>query len=137
MAAIAAITINDGQATPVAHTFNPIETSPPYFRENGNATIPADGQNDISLVLRPAQGMNGINKAVITLKVPVLETVSGSTVGGYTPAPALAYYMQAKVEFLLPARSTGAQRKDARVMLANLLANAQVVALVESLEKPY
>lgn len=137
MAAIAAITINDGQATPVAHTFNPIETNPPLFRENGSSSVPAEGQNDITMVLRPAQGGSGLNKATITLRVPVLETVSGSTVGGYAPAPQLAYFMQAKVELLLPARSTGEQRKDVRVLLANLLANSQVVSLVENLEKPY
>lgn len=137
MAAIAPITVADGKATPENHTFNPIETVPPLFRENGDTTIPADGQNAVVMAMRPAQGISGVHKTSLTLRVPVLETVSGSTIGGYTPSPAVAYFMQAKVEFLLPARTTGAQRKDLRVLMQNLLANAQVVALVDTLEKPY
>lgn len=138
MPAIAAITINDGQATPVAHTFNPIETDLPKYRENGNSAVPVAGQSEILMSLREAQNnVDGINKAVISLKLPVLETVSGSTIGGYTPGPKVAYYMTAKLECLLPNRSTAAQRKDLRVMLANLLANAQLISMVESLEKPY
>lgn len=137
MASIAAITIADGAATPVNHTFNPVESDPATYRENGNSAIPATGQSEIGLTLREAKNGNGINRAVITLKLPVLETVSGSTIGGYTPAPAVAYYLPVKVEMMLPDRSTGAQRKDLRVMLKNLLDNAQVVALVDNLEKPY
>ncbi len=137
MPAIAAITINDGQATPVAHTFNPVESGLPMYQENGNTTIPAIGYPEIATSLRKATADNGVNKAMITLKVPVLETVSGSTVGGYAPGPKVAYFLQFKGEVLLPARSTGSQRKDLRVMFANLLTNAQVVALVDSLEKAY
>lgn len=138
MAAIAAITINDGQATPVAHTFNPVETTPiPLYRENGAAGVPLAGQSDISISLRPGSGAEGISKALVKLRLPVLETVSGSTVGGYTPSPRVAYFMDAKIELMLPSRSTSAQRKDLRVLVANLLANAQVVAVVDNLEKPY
>lgn len=137
MSAIAPIIINDGQATPVAHTFNPTEAVPPTYRENGNSAVPAIGQAEIMASLRMAQGGNGINKAVITLKVPVLETISGSTVGGMTPAPEVAYYMTFKGEVLLPNRSTGAQRKDLRVLMKNLLDNAQIISLIDTLERPY
>lgn len=137
MAAIAAITVLDGKTTPASHVFNPIETNPALYRENGDSSIPSEGQNDMVLALRPAQGVSGINKVQITLRIPVLETVSGSTIGGYTPSPEIAYHMQVKVELLLPARTTGAQRKDARVLIANILGNAQVISLIESLEKPY
>lgn len=136
MAAIAPITINDGKATPVAHIFNPIQTVPPTYHENGLATTPVIGENEITLVLK--RGNGAINKAVVTLRVPVLEIQpAGSSVGGYEAPPKVAYYLQANIEMFLPNRSSGAQRKDLRVLAANLLANAQVVALVESLENPY
>lgn len=137
MAAIAAITIADGQATPVNHTFNPVSTEPANFRENGSASVPVVGQPSIVVdtSLNPSQ--TGVSKAKVTLVIPVLETASGSTVGGFTPAPAVAYYLTAKLEMLLPSRSTSAQRKDLRVMLKNLLLDNQVVQAVDNLEKPF
>lgn len=135
MAAIAPITINDGKATPVAHVFNPIQSSPPTYHENGNAAVPIVGENEILISLKKGNGT--IQKAVVTLRVPVLEVQSGSSYAGYEAPPKVAYYMQANIEFFLPNRSTPAQRKDLRVLAANLLANAQVVSLVDSLETPY
>jgi hypothetical protein len=135
MAAIAPITINDGKATPVAHVFNPIMTVPPTFRENGNTAIPVVGENEIVLSLKKGNGT--IQKAVVTFRVPVLEVQSGSSYSGYEAPPKVAYYMQANVEFFLPNRSTSAQRKDLRVFTANLLANAQVIAMIEALETSY
>lgn len=135
MAAIAPITVNDGQATPVAHTFAPISVNPPVYRENGDAAVPLVGEKEIVISLKKASG--SVQRAVVTLRVPVLETQSGSSYSGYEAPPKVAYYMQANLEFLLPQRSTGAQRKDLRVLAANLLADTQVVSLVEKYEQPY
>lgn len=136
MSAIASITIDDGQATPVSHTFNPIMSSPATYRENGNASVPLVGQSDIQLSL--VDGKNGpVNRAKLTLRIPVLETTTGSSYAGYEAPPKIAYYMQANLTVLLPNRSTGSQRKDLRVLLKNLLSDAQVVSLIDNLEKPY
>lgn len=135
MAAIAPIVINDGKATPQSHTFNPTMTSPPTFRENGNASTPIIGENEVIINLK--RGSGSVQKAVVTLRVPVLETQSGSSSGGYTAPPKVAYYMQANIEFFLHDRTTPDQRKDLRVLAANLLANSQVVAVVDKLEYPY
>lgn len=137
MAAIAPISIADGQATPVTHVFNPITTNPPVYRENGESSVPVIGEKEIQLSLKRANGSGSVNKARVTLRVPVLETTSGSTSGGYAPAPKVAYFMQADLVLLLPDRTTSAQRKDIRTLVQNLLADAQVVSLVESLENPY
>jgi hypothetical protein len=135
MAAIAPITINDGKATPLSHVFNPIQTVPPTYHENGNSTVPVIGENEITLALK--RGNGSIQKAVVTLRVPVLEVQSGSSYAGYEAPPKVAYYLQANIELFLPSRSTPAQRKDLRVLSANLLANAQVISLIEALENPY
>jgi hypothetical protein len=135
MAAIAPITINDGKATPVAHIFNPVSTVPATYRENGVSTVPVIGENEIILVPKKVSGT--IHKTLVTLRVPVLEVQSGSSYAGYEAPPKVAYYLQANVEFLTPMRSTKDQRKDLRVLTANLLANAQVIALVEALETSY
>lgn len=136
MAAIAPIVVNDGQATPVAHTFNPITTNPPIYRENGNDATPVVGENEVALSLK-GNGSGPVRKAVVTLRVPVLETPSGASSEGYSAPPKVAYFLQANLELLLPIRSTAAQRKDLRTMCANLLRDAQVIALVEKLENPY
>ena len=90
MAAIAPITILDGKATPVSHIFNPIQTNPPVYHENGNPVIPLVGENEITLALKKSNG--AISKAVVTLRVPVLEVQSGSSYAGYEAPPKVAYY---------------------------------------------
>jgi hypothetical protein len=135
MAAIAPITILDGKATPVSHVFNPVQTNPPVYHENGTSTIPLIGENEITLALKKSNG--AISKAVVTLRVPVLEVQSGSSYAGYEAPPKVAYYLQANVEFFLPSRSTPAQRKDLRVLTSNLCMNAQVLAMVDALEQSY
>ena len=135
MAAIAPITINDGKATPVAHVFNPIQTVPPTYHENDNTAVPSIGESEIIITLKKGNGT--IQKAVVTLRVPYLEVQSGSTPSGYDAPPKVAYYLQANTEYFLHSRSTPAQRKDLRVMNANLQANAQVIAVIEKLESSY
>jgi hypothetical protein len=135
MAAIAPITVDDGQATPVSHVFNPIQVSPATYRENGVAGTPNVGENEVILTLKGQS--QTINKVVVTLRVPILETLAGSTPGGYEAPPKVAYYLQANLEFLLPVRSTSEQRKNLRVLAKNLLTNTQVLSAVDTLEKPY
>lgn len=136
MSAIASITINDGQAVPVAHTFNPVQTEPATFHENGSSSIPVVGESAVAISLKRGNG-DAVNRAKITLRIPVLETTSGGTYAGYEAPPKVAYYMQANVELLLPNRSTPDQRKDLRVMVSNLLQDLMVSSTVDSLEKPY
>lgn len=140
MAAIAPIAVNDGQGTPVTHTFNPIQSvDPATYSRNGDTAVPVVGQEQILLSLKSADkaSSDAVNRAKITLRVPVLETPSGGSSSGYVAPPRVAYYLQVNVEALLPNRCTAAQRKDIRVMMANLLANAQVVSLIDTLERPY
>lgn len=139
MSAIASITINDGQATPVAHVFNPIQSGPPaIYARNGLAGVPVVGEEQIVLDLKMgARTSDAVNRVKMSLRVPVLEVPDGGTPSGYTAPPKVAYFEQVNVEFILPNRSTAAQRKDLRVLLTNLLSNAQVVDMVENLTKPY
>lgn len=139
MAAIAPIAIQDGQATPVTHTFNPIATTPATYHRNGLTGVPTVGEEEIlvSLSRKPGSAAESINKARITIKVPVLETTAGGTVAGYEAPPRVAYFVQANLEVMLPNRSTEAQRKDLRVMLKNLLSDTQVVNVIDKLELPY
>lgn len=139
MAAIAPIAIVDGQGTPVTHTYNPIQTGDvASYKRNGDTAVPVVGFENVLLSLKEANGSSeAVNRAKISLRIPVLETPSGGAPSGYVAPPKVAYFMMATLEMILPNRSTAAQRKDLRVLCSNLLLNAQVVALIEQLERPY
>lgn len=134
MSAIAPIVINDGQDTPVAHTFNPVKNGDlSVFRENSNG-LPFVGEPQISLAVTDSGDMNTVK---IRLEYPYLEEVSGSTAGGYVAAPKMAFYTAGYLEFKLPKRSDSDKRKDTRVLLANLLTNALIIDAVDNLTRPY
>jgi hypothetical protein len=138
MAAIAPIAIVDGAGTPVTHTYNPVQTADATYKRNGDTAVPVVGFESVVLTLKEANGSSeAVSRAKATLRIPVLETPTGGTPSGYVAPPKVAYFLMATLEFILPNRSTAAQRKDLRVLSANLLANSQVVSLIESLERPY
>ncbi len=137
MSAIAAIVINDGQATPVAHTFNPIVSGPDQLYRESQSGLALVGQGRVTMSEKLIPNGDGVNRVTLRLELPALETVTAQNAQGYTAAPKVAYTNTVIVQFLLPGRGTAAQRKDLRVLTANLLANAQVVDLVENLATPY
>jgi hypothetical protein len=142
MASRANISLNDGQATPVAHTFSP---------NSGDGNVPGvsvisyeDRSSGISVgfptvsiaTRKPSKTLRN-TKLTLTVKVPTLEVVSNSTVSGIAPAPTVAYDVVAKVDFVLPERSALAARKDLLAYVRNLLANAVVTSAVQDLEAPW
>lgn len=139
MTAIAALTINDGQSTPLAHTFSPVNID-----QSGVARW-ADRSSGVALGFPTVTFSQKVpNKASRAYKVnakvviPVLEQTSASTATGIQPAPTLAYNLLANVEMVLPERSTLQQRKDLLAYLRNYLANAAVItAAVENFESVY
>jgi len=143
MPAQAALTVNDGQATPVARTFNPAGIKPEanlaiwVDRSSGQAL----GFGRIMISLRePAAPKNGTSsassrmyKAVITVQVPTLETL-GTNDSGLTPPPTLAYTTAFRGEFMIPERATLQNRKDILAYVKNVLALSVVTSLVQDLE---
>jgi hypothetical protein len=139
MTAIAALTLADGQATPVNHTFAPVNID-----VNGVARW-ADRSSGIALgfpvissSLRvPSKGSRNY-KLTMKVALPVLEQTSASTATGIQPAPTKAYDLLFNCEFVLPERSTLAQRNDILAYAKNLLANAGVVtAAIQNFESVY
>ena len=136
MSAIANIAIQDGQGTPVTHTFYPIQTGPTTkLRENLTA-LPTLGQGVVSVVTR-LDGKAGLNRVRVVLELPALEAETGANSSGYTAAPKVAYMNKATVEFILPSRGTAAQRKDLRTLLSNLVKDAVVSDSIDNLNQPY
>lgn len=148
MAAATNIVLADAQATPVNHTFIPLGPDPKdpsvFWFEDQSQAAPI-GYWHISLQLkRPpfvaksgASSKDRVLRAVIGLHQPVLETVSNNTVSGIAPAPTLSYTPRAFIEFVMPERSSPQNRKDLRKMAGSLIADFNVVSLVENLQTVY
>lgn len=137
MAQIASITINDGQAAPVAHVYNPITSVPPQYRRNGVAGQSVIANERLLMQTILAKTVTGVNRVQMELVVPVVETPAGGSASGYVAPPAIAHEMRVKVEFFFHQRSEKAGRKDLRTLLSNLLSNSQVVSMIDDLEQPY
>lgn len=144
MSAVANIVLNDAQATPVAHTFTPIgpDKLGTWWWEDQSVSSPI-GYPRISVQLNrvgnPSPGSNSgvrVNRVKVGLHVPKLETL-GTSDSGLTPPPTVAYVDRASMEFILPERDALQDRKDLRKYAQFLLAETQLVAMIETLQNVY
>jgi len=145
MPAVASIALDDAQATPVSHTFIPLgpDAKGVWWFEDQTGTT-ALGYNRISISLvRPSTGTNGsvsksdrVARVKLSIYTPTMETL-GTNDAGVTPPPTVAYVNRVNVEMILPERNTLQNRKDLRKYVQFLMANTQVVAVVETLQNIY
>lgn len=136
MSQIAPIVVADGAATPVNHTFNPVASAPDALYREAIAGLALVGQGVVLATNR--SGSNAaLQRVRVKLVLPALEVVTGQNTAGYSAAPKVAYENAVICDFVLPLRGTAQQRKDLRVMLSNLLKDAQIVDLVDNLNIPY
>jgi hypothetical protein len=145
MAAVSSIVLADALGTPVNHTFLPLgpDTNGVWWFEDQSQATPI-GYWRISLQLKrtPPAG-NGqqassdrVNRVVARMHMPFLETL-GTNDAGMTPPPTVSYVERSSQEFVLAERDSLQNRKDLRKMSQNLLANAQVVDMIENLINVY
>lgn len=139
----AAITINDGAATPVAHTFTPIgkdEKGVMWFEQTTPTPASPLGAKRIGYrqirILDSKKQLTGVAKAVYTIHVPTLETLANNS-AGIVPPPTMAYKEVARIEFDLPERGLKQERKDTRVLVINLLGHATPVLNIDDLQPTY
>lgn len=130
MPQLANIVINDGAATPVAHTFAPVTTDGQLGQLAERSGLPI-AYPKLAVSVRPPVNGGETYKIRLTLQVPQTSTVvaTGKVVKDFTNT--------ASLDLVFHERSTAQQRKDIRVLLANALANATVVTVVENLEPLY
>lgn len=129
MAQAAALVINDGQATPVAVTFNPETVSPSLsvFADRAAGIAMAFRRLKISLAF--ASGKSLVNRAKYSVEIPVTQTVAGVTT--------VAYTLRANLDVILPDAATDAQRKDLYAFLKNGLANSLIQGMLRDLDPVY
>lgn len=127
MANFADISLNDGQATPVAHIFKvkkTVDTLSSWEDRSGGVAI--------GYIRLSSQTKDNADVRRVTLKVamPTLEAVSGANPSGFTPAPKVAYTTLGTVEFVIPQRSSAAEKKNILAYVKNALLNATLASLV-------
>lgn len=139
MTAFTNITINDGQATPVAHTFTARRLENGVAKWQDLVSGIAVGFPTIQASLRePVKNSKSpIYKASLKVTLPVLETVNASTYNGITPAPTKAYDVVANLDILLPERSTLQDRKNIQAYLVNALNQADLKSMIIDLNMVY
>ena len=147
MPAFAALTINDGKATPVAHTFSPARIDEKgvasFFDRSGGIAI---GFPRLSVRLTepvPAKAGQASNaksrfyRATVTVDVPILESTSAATGSGIAPAPTVAYVHSSRTTLDLPERGNLADRNDLVAYTVNALGNTTVKSVIQNLESFY
>lgn len=119
MSQFANITINDGQASPVAHTFS-------TKSNDQRMTVWEDRALGVPVaypkLIMKTSDTPVIRKIDIGISVPTLEAVSGANTNGFTPPASVAYIHRADVSIKLPQRGTLAERKNLYAFLKNALA---------------
>ena len=127
MPTIADIVLNDGQATPVAHTFkvkmNDMQQSLWEDRVGG---IPIG----YATVMVKTEDTKSVRKVRLWVTIPTLEAISGANASGFTPAQKKAYDHRSYQEFFLPQRGTLAERKNLMAFHSNLLLNTGILAVI-------
>jgi hypothetical protein len=136
MSAAADIILADGAGSPVNHTFNPVKVADDVVIYNDKVTGVMSGYPKLSLSNRLPDSSNPNYKCTITLSVPTLETAA-TAASGFTPGPTVAYTSSFKVEFVIPGRSTQAERDNIYAFAKNALAHATIAALVKTMDIPY
>jgi len=141
MSAITNIVINDGQGTPVAHTFAPAKTQSDFAQLEDRSTGIYIGYNKLTFALKrptgPSKEATRNLKLSIKIETPKLETVSNNTYSGVAPAPTVSYRPTAELIVTLPERCTLQDRKDLQAFVKNVMANSFVTDAFEKYELPY
>lgn len=129
MPAIAALTVNDGLASPVAHTFSPASQSgsKTVFADR-SPTIPA-GYRTISHEWAEPNGNRTVWKLTMGFMFPVVANVDGSDT--------VVRYNSAQLVLNMNPNSTLQERKDTLAYVANSLDLASVKTSVENFEPYY
>lgn len=137
MAAIANLSLNDGQVTPVARTFNPSVASLNESRWLDRSLGRLVGIPTIVLKSSLPSKTSPHFKVMAEISIPVMETITNANAAGYAAPPQEAYKLKGMVTFICPARSSEAERRDIAAFMASLLGNSQFTTLVRQFEQPY
>jgi hypothetical protein len=134
MATFANFNINDGQATPVAHTFAIASRNANLYEWHDRSGGTISSYKKLSLGVR--QNANGVYKVTIKVMDPKMAVTAPSSGTGVQPNPVAAYKTLANVQFDLPDATDRIARKDVLLYLIGALSNAQFQDTIIDLAQP-
>lgn len=150
MPAKTSIVLANGEATPVNHTFVPLnfdattgihwfEDQSPRVASSSPLGWPRIGIKTVRAVPQPgarATANDLVNKVEISIALPQMETL-GTSDSGLTAPPTVAYVERLSITARLAVRDTLADRKDLRAYGEKIFANALVSDLFLNLSSLY
>ena len=129
MPAIAALVINDGAATPVAHTFSPVTTDGSLAKWADRSPSIAAGYRTITEEVLEPSGQRKAYKVTFGCYFPTVATVNG--------VDTVVRFSSFSGSFNMAPDSTVQERDDALTYVINLFSHASVRQSVENLEPFY
>lgn len=129
MPAIAALTINDGATTPVAHTFAPVTTNGSTAKWADRSAATPAGFTTITEEIREARSSGAAHRVIVGFNFPILALVDGSQTKVRNNS--------GQVVLNFAQDSTDQERKDALAYVSNFLANATVKTSIQNIEPFY
>lgn len=112
MTAITTLTINDTQATPVAHVFgHKSHTANELVLVDTTAGLHALARPTLSIAKLPSKDRN-VRKLRTRIVLPVMETVSGNNAAGYVAEPRKVGESVIVTDFILHNRTSDQGVKD-------------------------
>lgn len=129
MPAIGNIVINDGETTPIAHTFTPTTTNGAVAKLNARNSTTIEGWETLVVDVKQAQKSGQAAQVRIGLGDPVEATVDGQTVVVRTSS--------FELKFNSPITSTAQERKNMRLLAVNALQNAIILDCIDNVVPIY
>lgn len=130
MPSAASITLADGQATPVNHTFSPrISVGPGSTTLINDEALTSAGQMKLTLGFSAASAARTSNRVKIRFEMPTETTVNGVT--------SVAYTARFIGDVILPEQMTAVERANMAAYMKNALANAVVAGYTSTLDPMY
>lgn len=130
----AALLLSDGKSTPIVHTFNPSKPDKnqvPVWEEKSSTGVIL-GSSYLKIDVSRPREPNAMQRVKVGLSVPVM--VTSTPPGATAPVTTVDYLDYLNCEFAYSQKSTTQDRKDLRMMLIDLLQEAQFLAIHDNLE---
>lgn len=124
-----ALIIENGEATPVAKSFNPERVAPELSTFTERSAAVSAGFTRLSVGYSPASSKRATNRVDVSVDYPVLQTVNGVS--------SVAFTGRFKGYFVIPDVMTSADRANMAAFVANSLDNPQIRGVVKDLDPLY
>lgn len=134
MPAFGNLILNDGLATPVAHTFAPQSIVGRVAVYNDRVSGIQAGFGRLEVEIKPPQ--QGVSNTKVIAKLAIPKVVTYNDTSG-KPVTRVDYTPLCEIRFVMPTQQTLAERKDLLAYAKNLLSHADFVKLIHDLEAIY